>query len=265
MNKPIKILIIILCAVLGVAIVLSVAIGAASLLSGIFRVSGVSDTFTDYPISDDVIELTVDIEGANVTVSEGDSFFVKSNLKYLNVFVTDGHLVIKDNGNRHNDFSGAVLDITIPKNTELKYLYIDAGAANVNAERICAQRLQLDMGAGNVVINDLSVSYDCDVSGSTGSLNIKNGIINNADIEMGVGNLNITASLLGRSRFDLGVGSTDLVLIGSENDYSINFEGGISSASVNGEDIADGQVWGKGSNRIDVSGGVGAVDITFKD
>lgn len=265
MSKKAKILLIVIAVIVGISVMIMTAFSILNLFFNIIKINGVSDSITEYPINEDVTELTVDINAADVTITEGESFFIKSNLEYLDVWVTDGHLVIKDRSNRVNDYNGAILDICIPKNTVFEYLCIDTGAADISADIISTQRLEMEIGAGNVIIDTLNIDYDGDIDGGAGSLTVKRGALNDIDIAMGVGKLELTASLRGNSDFELGVGKTVLVLMGSREDYRIKFDSGIANATVDGEEMAEGQIWGDGANRIDISGGVGAIDISFED
>ena len=56
-----------------------------------------------------------------------------------------------------------------------------------------------------------------------------------------------------------------LVLLGSREDYCIGIDKGIGEARLEGESMRDDSVYGAGSNRLSIDGGVGAVNIEFSE
>lgn len=81
---------------------------------------------------------------------------------------------------------------------------------------------------------------------------------------MGVGELNLTSELSGKSSIDYGVGETNLVLIGTADDYRIELDKGIGEATLDGIKMGDDSVYGAGNNTIEIDGGVGELKIIFK-
>ena len=81
---------------------------------------------------------------------------------------------------------------------------------------------------------------------------------------MGVGELNLTSELSGKSSIDYGVGETNLVLIGEEDDYKIELDKGIGEAWLDGRKMSDDSVYGAGENYIEIDGGIGELNVSFK-
>ena len=82
---------------------------------------------------------------------------------------------------------------------------------------------------------------------------------------MGVGKLTLKSRIEGESDLDYGVGETDLILLGSLEDYQIEIDKGIGEAKLNGENMQDDSVYGSGENKIEIDGGVGAINIEFSE
>ena len=81
---------------------------------------------------------------------------------------------------------------------------------------------------------------------------------------MGVGELNLTGELSGKSSIDYGVGETNIVLLGTDDDYKVKLDKGIGEATIDGIKMSDDSVYGAGKNYIEIDGGVGELSISFK-
>ena len=60
-------------------------------------------------------------------------------------------------------------------------------------------------------------------------------------------------------------GEAELTLLGSREEYRIQFEKGIGSGTLDGKEMSGGSVYGGGENRLDIDGGIGALRIHFRD
>lgn len=63
---------------------------------------------------------------------------------------------------------------------------------------------------------------------------------------------------------DYGIGSTELTLVGNREDYQIELDKGIGSATLEGEKMKDEGVYGSGQNQLQIDGGIGKIRIEFK-
>lgn len=256
-----------------IAIALAVALIAA-ILGGILSVVGVIGLFgesnavakevTTYPVSEKVTDLHIQISAADFTVEEGEGFSVESNLKDLTVSEKNGVLTIREKNTFFKNYNGAVLKLTVPENFVFSSVELETGAGRVQIDTLSAQKLQLELGAGEVKIGQLNATGSAELEGGAGKITISGGTLRNLQLEMGVGQLNLTSALLGSSELNLGVGESNLQLIGTQDDYTILVEKGIGSASVAGAQIEDESRCGSGENRVEITGGVGAIHVDFK-
>lgn len=245
-------------------IIIGGIIGAVSLFGGFFDGDTVQKDAKTYTVSDDITQLNIEIAAADFTIKKADFFSVESNLKNLTVNEKNDVLEMKENKRAFLTYTNASLILYIPEGTDFEKVEIKTGAGRFTVEELLADEMRLELGAGEVRVTSLTANEKADIDGGAGKITIDGGTLRNLDLDMGVGQLNLTAAVLGNSDLDLGVGETNITLLGSEEDYAIKAEKGIGSISVNGKNISDLKGTTNGENDIDVSGGIGAINIEFR-
>ena len=140
---------------------------------------------------------------------------------------------------------------------------IENGAGTLEIDNLNTKELELDLGAGRVSIDKLNVSDEASISGGAGEISIINSSINNLDLDLGVGRVLLEAILTKDSEINAGIGEIDLNLLGKKDDYKINIDKGLGTVVVDGNEIYDKYSLGSGSNLIDISGGIGSVNVNF--
>ncbi len=222
-------------------------------------------------ISDDaeeLLSLNLDIKSSNIQIKTGDKFEVKtnnSNIKYSN---ENGSIKIKED-KLTNWFFGKIdigeLIIYIPENMkQIDEVKINIGAGTVFIEQLNTKNLYLDLGAGNVAIDKLTVSEESKINGGAGNININSGEIANVDLDLGVGNTKIKSDITGNSNINTGVGELNLYLTLESDNYKINVNKGLGKITFNDDKILDDTIIGNGENYIKISGGVGNINIETK-
>lgn len=222
-------------------------------------------------ISDDAEEflsLNLDIKSSNLQIKTGDKFEVKtnnSNIKYSN---ENGSIKIRED-KLTNWFFGKIdigeLIIYIPENMkQIDEVKINIGAGTVFIEQLNTKNLYLDLGAGNVAIDKLTVSEESKINGGAGNININSGEIANVDLDLGVGNTKIKSDITGNSNINTGVGELNLYLSLESDNYKINVNKGLGKITFNNDKILDDTIIGNGENYIKISGGVGNINIETK-
>lgn len=245
-----------------VLLALSIIGGIVSVV-GLFAGSdevGVSAEMAIYPISSAITSLNIEVDAADLTFKRGDTFFVESNLKGLIVREKGDTLTIKHKKELLRVERNVVLTISIPEQV-FEQVDITTGAGRLTADSITAEVLDLELGAGEVMIGSLTATREADIDGGAGKLTVGGGKLHDLSLNMGVGQLNLTGELIGDCEMDLGVGETNITLLGNKEDYALVIEKGLGSVSVEGTDATR---FGNGSNRIDIDGGVGAIRIDFE-
>lgn len=245
--------------------IISGIIGAAGVFGGLFENNTVLDDLQSYSVSQEITGLKVDINAADFTVKSGDAFLVESNLENLTVEEKAGTLVIREKSKSivGQNYNGAVLTLSIPTGFVFSNAEIVTGAGRLTVDSLSCEMLELELGAGEVKIDELNAYSASEINGGAGAISINGGTLNNLDFDMGVGKLNLTAAIIGDSELNFGVGETNLTLVGAKEDYRLDFDKGLGSAVVDGQNMRDGSVYGSGEHKVDIDGGVGAINIRF--
>ena len=234
------------------------------LFSGLFDRDAVTYDVKIYIVSQDIRKLEIKINAADFVIKKGSSFSVESNLKYLKVEDENGVLTIRDSKRSGSTYSGAVLTLYVPADIVFDRVNITTGAGRLTVDNLSADRINLDLGAGEVSIDTLIANSDIDINGGAGKITISDGNLNNLDLDMGVGQLNLTSALTGKGKFDLGIGESNITLIGTKDDYNLDIEKGIGNITIDGKNNSNIKYYGNGTNKVEISGGIGSINIKFK-
>ena len=241
-----------------------------------FGLSQVSTYFNDN--KEDIIEelkdmnidtngvsvLDIDIKYANLIIKVGDKLSAETNNKYITTSQKGNKLII--NEKKHSWFNNDKSDLIvyIPEDLIFDGVSIDAGAGKIEIDSLNTKILEFDLGAGKTDINNLVVLGSAEIDGGAGEITISNANINNLDLDTGVGKFTLISELIGKNEIDVGVGELNITLLGIKENYRIIAEKGIGSIKLDNKDMKSNQFYGTGQNSIDISGGVGSIDIKFK-
>lgn len=240
-------------------------LGAIGFFGGLIGDESVLGEMTTYTVSQNVTELTVDVNAADFVIKSGSVFSVESNLKNLSVKESDGELHITEKSKIHvtSSYSDAKLVIYIPEAWIFDCADITTGAGKVSIDVLSANKLSLELGAGEVNITELNAGNEAKIQSGAGAVKICNGVLNDLSCEIGAGKLELTAEILSKGKFECGVGSVNIILLGEKDSYRLKFDKGIGNVIVDGQSMSDNSVYGNGKNKIDFDCGIGNVKITF--
>lgn len=217
-----------------------------------------------YPIEGEISSLSLSLSGAKLKIKTADKFSVESNHNYISVKSENGQLCINETKKLFSVYpKGATIILNIPEGFVFDYATVETGAGKVHIDSLSADVLKLSLGAGEAEIGSLTANSRADIDGGAGKLNIDGGKLCNLNLDMGVGKLTLKSRIEGKSDLDYGVGETNLILLGSKDDYTIELDKGIGEARLAGESMRDDSVYGIGENRIEIDGGIGATRIEF--
>ncbi len=259
---------IIKCFALAFAIFLSISI-IGGICGALFHVSyffsgNTQDEMKKHIIGNNFTSLSVNISAAELEIKTGEEFVIETNNRYLSYKQNGENLRIYETKPFFALRKGMKVTLTVPKETVFDYADIDAGAGKVTIDELLAGSLNIELGAGELKAERLDALDKAEIDGGAGSVTIMSGLLNNADIDMGVGELNLTSELDGKSSIDYGLGETNLVLLGTDDDYKIELDKGIGEAWLEGVKMSDDSVYGGGSRRVEIDGGIGELNIIFK-
>ncbi len=238
-------------------------ISAVSLMGIFFGDGNVLEDAKTYEVSNDIKSLNININAADFKIIESDKFSVESNLEKLTVEEKYGTLIINEKKKFNGNYKGAALNLYIPAGTSFERVEISSGAGRVDIGKLSASSADFDFGAGEVMIGYIEASSYAEIDGGAGKITISDGKISNLDLDMGVGKLDFTSRLSGDNEFSLGVGESNLIFIGSENDYSTKIEKGLGVLKVKGKTVSEYKRE-NGESKINIEGGVGNINVNFK-
>lgn len=239
-------------------------LSAVGFFGGFLGEDVVTDDLKTYSLSSDIKNLNIRISAADLYIKEGDSFSVESNLEHLKVEEKDGILTILETKKIHGNYKGAVLTIYVPAERKFGFTKLTTGAGRLTIDKLSSDTINFELGAGEVKISSLIASQSADIDGGAGKITISDGTLNNLDFNMGVGQLNIRSVLTGESEFELGVGESNITVLGIKDNYALDVEKGMGNITVDGISISNIKDQGNGQDSIEISGGIGAINIKFE-
>lgn len=253
-------------AIMLIVSIFSGILGAFGTFTGMFNSDDAVREMKTQTYSSDIEELILDVSAAQLIIKNGDEFSISSNNKYILIREFENRLEVTESNHTYTNTNGKIrLEVTIPESADFKSVKITTGAGTVNIESLVAEKLALELGAGQVEIGKLIATESSKISGGTGQINIKDGDLYKLDLEIGVGELRFAGALRGSCDFETGIGASHIDLLGSKDDYRIELEKGLGDTKIDGETISENAIYGNGANKVEIEGGIGEINIDFKD
>lgn len=262
-DKSIKILAISLGMFL-IAIILSVILNIVSLLLGIHYINNGNEVSNEEIFLKDksITSIDIDLNYTSLDIRTGDEFKIDKKIIKDNIDTkTEGNVLKIEEKNNLFWRNNGIVTIYVPKNKEVYSLKVSLGAGKLSIDNISADTLKLDLGAGHSNINNSSFGY-AEIESGAGKLSILNTTLKNLNADFGVGHTDLEAYILGNSEIDAGVGKLDMKLLGNRDDYKIEIEKGLGATYIDGQSQ---NLFGNGRNKIKIDGGVGCIDVSFKN
>lgn len=208
----------------------------------------------------------IEIEGSssNIKIEEGVEFKVLAmdvNKKF-SAKVRGNVLKIEESSNWFQSSNGDIF-VTVPTDNVLKKLDIDTGAGKFEINGIEVEEFDMDHGAGVLKIQN-SIFSDVDIDGGAGEILVNDTFIENLELDAGVGKVEIEANVTRNAKLNCGVGELKLTLLGEKENYKIKTEKGIGQIKVDGEEQDNHATYGNGSTVVELEGGVGSIEVSFK-
>ncbi|WP_084633409.1 DUF4097 family beta strand repeat-containing protein [Acetobacterium wieringae] len=214
----------------------------------------------------------IKFDAGSITLQSGDTFQVEgTNIPAsLTATLNNSKLVIEDQENTNilpnliGKDKAPNLVVTIPRDTHLKKMELEIGAGRGELLEIITDELILKQGAGEIVADQLQADSG-KLNGGAGAVHFTDVQLNDFAIKGGVGLIDIQGLVTGDLEIDCGVGQTSLDINASVNDYFITADQGIGPITINGQNLSETGTGSKSApHHIDIDGGVGPVNLTFK-
>lgn len=249
----------------------------SSLLGVFYSVSKILDVQKDNEVTmdkmstvnfktDDISSLDINLLFTNLIIKQGNNLYVETNNEKVHFDEENNSLKIKEDSrsilskNNKGD-----LILYLPENSQFKTVKIQAKAGKIQIENLVTDFLSLELGAGETSIQRLNVSENCKIESGAGKVSLLDGRIKNLDLDLGVGKFELTSSLLGSNKINAGIGSLELNLLGNKKDYLIKADKGIGTIHVDEAVVSDDSTIGTGENTIKIDGGIGNIDVSFRN
>ena len=208
--------------------------------------------------------LFISLGATNLVVKIGDELKATTNNKNIIVKNNGNSLRITEKKHKYFNKNNYKLEITIPEDKIFDLVHIEAGAGKVDLSGITSKELELELGAGKVDIKDFDILNKTKIEAGAGQVNIKKSTFKNSKFDLGVGEVNIEANLVKKADIEAGIGSVNIYLVGSSEDYSFDVDKGLGSITIDGTKKDEG-TYGEGENKIHIDGGIGSINVNFKD
>lgn len=206
--------------------------------------------------------MKIELYYANLIIEVGNNFHVQTNTNNIEYKQSNNQLVVREkNANLFNSNNQRTITITIPVDTVLDTVSIEAGAGEIQIEKMATKNLDLEIGAGTVNITDLQVTQKAKIEGGAGRLEMLSGEIANLDLEMGIGDLILATSLSGNNKIDAGIGKLELTLTDGLDNYVIRANKGIGFIKIDGNEINNNVEYGNGKTHLKINGGMGSIEV----
>lgn len=207
--------------------------------------------------SEEIRSLDISVGICEMIIVEGDTFAVETSgkdSKKVNVWVENGELNIETEEYRGGNFTitgdHLIIELTVPKDWRAREIDIEIGAGWLTADKLLANELSIDVGAGEASIGYVEST--------------------NTDITSGMGKIIIDGGVLtGKTDIECGMGTIDVVINGKEVDYGGSIEVGMGAVTIGSNSRAGtgGTInFNKGAtNFIDAECGMGVINVLFEE
>lgn len=264
--------------VLALGIISSIVNGGVALLRGFGfidnrpPITGQNSHSFKQDFSGKLESVLIKFDAGSITLQSGDTFQVEgTNIPAsLTATLNNSKLVIEDQENTNilpnliGKDKAPNLVVTIPRDTHLKKMELEIGAGRGELLEIITDELILKQGAGEIVADQLQADSG-KLNGGAGAVHFTDVQLNDFAIKGGVGLIDIQGLVTGDLEIDCGVGQTSLDINASVNDYFITADQGIGPITINGQNLSETGTGSKSApHHIDIDGGVGPVNLTFK-
>ena len=215
-----------------------------------------------------VTTLKIDLAYTNLDIKTGDDFKVETNNSKIIFEENNGSVKIKEENrnwlNNNNMLSNLI--IYIPEDMiAIDETKIQTGAGKINIEKLNTQSLYLELGAGDVYIENVISTGETKIDGGVGKTELKSCEIDNLKANLGIGEFTFSGKLTGKSEIDSGVGAINIDLIDNKNNYKIDVSKGLGNVTLDGQKLETDIVYGIGENYLDIDGGIGEIKIDFEN
>ncbi len=214
----------------------------------------------------DISSLNIDLACTNLEIKTGDVFKVEANNSKITFEENNGSVKIKEKSRnilKGSDITSNLI-VYIPEDMKkIDETTIKTGAGKVNIKELNTKGLHLELGAGDVYIENAIVTQESKIDGGIGKTELKSCELNNLKANLGVGEFNFSGKLIGKSEIDSGVGAVNIRLNDNKTNYKFDVNKGIGKVTLDKQNNVTDGTYGDGENYLALNGGIGEIKIEF--
>lgn len=184
----------------------------------------------------------------------------------------DIHITVFGEGKkfRKGDIEKDMVLITVPCGMHFEEidLSIGAGKAKFKNNSTTYDRAEIEVGAGTVSVDNLTVEGHMEVESGAGTVELLNFKAASASVDCGVGKMNLHGAVDGNIDINCGVGSVEMELDAVEADYNYEINCAVGAILVNGSKRGVGLFSystklhnADAKGKINMSCGVGRIEL----
>ena len=166
--------------------------------------------------------LQVALAASELVIKKGDKFAAESTYDKVEIKQDGNRMVITENGGSIFGGYNRTTTVYVPEDMEFTKVGISGGAGRIYVESLRAKEMEVALGVGETVFDKLEVE---------------------------------------KAKFSTGIGRVAINLASSDDAYAIKVDRGIGEIKFNGNSINSNTTIGDGDKKIEISGGIGELDI----
>ena len=212
----------------------------------------------------EITSLDLSADAGVFTVVRGESFSLETNLSTISCEVSDNCLKIENTASAsfmNFNTIGAEITVTVPER-QFDEVKLDLNAGEFYANDIVADKLIIEMDAGEAVFNNISAISDSNITINAGECTFNNSILNDSEVNMDAGEMIFEeCKLTGVNDINLDFGEISMMLLGKRSDYELEINNDLGEVNV--EKLNDESVNPIGTIKINLD--LGECNIDFME
>ncbi|MBR3332503.1 DUF4097 family beta strand repeat protein [Candidatus Saccharibacteria bacterium] len=220
-QKIIKYFAIAFAATLSISIIAGIIFGGLGILTATKLIKDNSSVEISCEESDKAC-LQISLAASELIIKKGDNLSAESTYDKVEIKQDGDQLVITENGGSIFGNYDRTTIVYVPENMEFDKVGISGGAGRIYVEAIKAKKMEVSLGIGETVFGNLEVD---------------------------------------QAKISTGIGHVEINLASSDDAYSIKVDRGIGEVKFNGSRISSDTWIGNGGKKIEISSGIGELDI----
>lgn len=170
-----------------------------------------------------------------------------------------------DSGSVPSDYSPEIT-ITIPAGTEFETIDIYLAAGVLEAKKLEAEEVSLEVSAGNMQIWKLEAKQSLELKNGVGEIKVYDADAKNLTVDNGIGAISLTGAISGNNSIDCGIGEVKLVLTDrSSIDFNYSVDCGIGEVEIDGSrftgSTSNTSFDRSGADYFELDCGIGRIEI----